>query len=237
MPGQLVILRLRAALAQDDFRFYANPGLTADVRREVSPSAYEGYAPAGCTAMTLFMSGDTYDWWAARKGDGTYAQEKEKLAEAVIAAVSRKYPQVNGKVEVWDVATSLTYERYLHSYKGSWMSNMVPGGKTGSYPSKPEGIARVYFAGQRITPPGGLPTAAESARAAVQHLCKDTGTVFQGRALSLSPVWCERRESRFEDDKRAPTFSIQFATPHEGGVASRTKEGMQHGRIERELES
>ncbi|WP_197735967.1 phytoene desaturase family protein [Arabiibacter massiliensis] len=143
-------------------------------------AAYEGYAPAGCTAVTLFMSGDTYDWWAARRADGTYAQEKEKLAEAVIAAVSRKYPQVEGKVEVWDVATPLTYERYLHSYKGSWMSNMAPGGKMGSYPSKPEGIAGVYFAGQRITPPGGLPTAAQTARTAVQHLCRDTGTVFQG---------------------------------------------------------
>ena len=143
-------------------------------------AAYEGYAPAGSTAVTLFLNGDTYDWWAARKADGTYAQEKQKLAEAVIAAVSRKYPQVEGKVEVWDVATPLTYERYLHSYKGSWMSNMVPGGRTGSYPSKPESIAGVYFAGQRIMPPGGLPTAAETARTAVQHLCRDTGAVFQG---------------------------------------------------------
>ena len=143
-------------------------------------AAYEGYAPAGCTAMTLFMNGDTYDWWAARKADGTYAEEKRKLAEAVIAAVSRKYPQIEGKVEVWDVATPLTYERYLHSYKGSWMSNMAPGEKTRSYPAKPEGIAGAYFAGQRLVAPGGLPTAVETARTAVQHLCRDTDTVFQG---------------------------------------------------------
>lgn len=143
-------------------------------------AAYEGYAPEGCTAVTLFMNGDTYDWWAARKADGTYAQEKRKLAEAVIAAVSRKYPQIEGKVEVWDVATPLTYERYLHSYKGSWMSNMAPGEKTRSYPAKPEGIAGAYFAGQRLVAPGGLPTAAQTARTAVQHLCRDTDTVFQG---------------------------------------------------------
>ncbi len=143
-------------------------------------ASYEGYAPEGCTAVTLFMNGDTYDWWAARRDDGTYAQEKRALAEAVIAAVSKKYPQAEGKVEVWDVATPLTYERYLHSYKGSWMSNMVPGGKTRSYPSKPESIVDVYFAGQRITAPGGLPTAVETARTAVQHLCRDTDTVFQG---------------------------------------------------------
>lgn len=143
-------------------------------------AAYEGYAPEGCTELTLFMNGDTYDWWAARRADGTYAEEKRKLAEAVIAAVSKKYPQVEGRVEVWDVATPLTYERYLRSYKGSWMSNMLPGEKQTSYPAKPEGIADVYFAGQRLVAPGGLPTAVDTARTAVQHLCRDTGTVFQG---------------------------------------------------------
>lgn len=143
-------------------------------------AAYEGYAPEGCTAMTLFMNGDTYDWWAARRADGTYAQEKRKLAEAVIAALSRKYPQIEGKVEVWDVATPLTYERYLRSYKGSWMSNMLPGEKQERCPAKPAGIEGVYFAGQRLVAPGGLPTAAETARAAVQHLCKDEDVVFQG---------------------------------------------------------
>ena len=143
-------------------------------------AAYEGYAPEGCTALTLFLNGDTYDWWADRMADGTYAQEKQRLAEAVIAALAKKYQQIEGRVDVWDVATPLTYERYLHSYKGSWMSNMKPGEKMASYPSKPEGIAHVYFAGQRITAPGGLPTAAETARTAVQHLCKDEGVVFQG---------------------------------------------------------
>lgn len=143
-------------------------------------AAYEGYAPEGCTALTLFLNGDTYDWWADRLADGTYAQEKQRLAEAVIAALAKKYPQIEGRVDVWDVATPLTYERYLHSYKGSWMSNMKPGEKMVSYPSKPAGVAHVYFAGQRITAPGGLPTAAETARTAVQHLCKDEGVVFQG---------------------------------------------------------
>ena len=41
-------------------------------------------------------------------------------------------------------------------------------------------LAVVYFAGQRLVAPGGLPTAVDTARTAVQHLCRDTGTVFQG---------------------------------------------------------
>lgn len=143
-------------------------------------ATYEGYAPEGCTALTLLLSGDSYDWWAARKAEGAYADEKRAVAEAVIARLERKYPQIAGKVDVWDVATPLTYERYLRSYKGSWMSAMEANAGMVQRPAKPEGIARVYFAGQRMMPPGGLPAAVETARTAVQHLCKDEGVVFQG---------------------------------------------------------
>lgn len=143
-------------------------------------AGYKGYAPEGCTAVTSILSGDTYDFWKNCKESGTYEAEKQKLAEAFIQMLSKKYPQTAGKINVWDVATPLTYERYLGSYKGSWMSIMGKGSKMESYPSKPESIKNVYFAGQRLMSPGGLPIAAETGRKAVQYLCRDTDTVFQG---------------------------------------------------------
>lgn len=48
------------------------------------------------------------------------------------------------------------------------------------YPAKPGSIRNLYFAGQRLVIPGGLPVAAETGRLAAQYLCRDTGTVFQG---------------------------------------------------------
>lgn len=39
-------------------------------------------------------------------------------------------------------------------------------------------IANLYFAGQRLQPPGGLPVAATTARTAIQYLCRDTNAVF-----------------------------------------------------------
>lgn len=143
-------------------------------------AGYQGYAPPGCTPVTSIIVGDTYDYWRACWKNGTYEAEKQKLAEAFISLFTRKYPQASGKIAVWDVATPLTYERYLHSYKGSWMTVMGKGSKMTSYPSRPEGIKNVYFAGQRIMSPGGLPVAAETGRKAVQYLCRDTGAVFQG---------------------------------------------------------
>lgn len=144
-------------------------------------AGYRGYAPEGCTAVTTICSGDSYDFWKKCKEDGTYEAEKEKLAYAYIEAISAKYSKIAGKVTVWDVATPLTYERYLCSYKGSWMTGSGKG-RMASYPSKPESIQNVYFASHRLMPPGGLPGAAVMGRTAVQYLCKDTNTIFQGKS-------------------------------------------------------
>jgi phytoene dehydrogenase-like protein len=143
-------------------------------------AGYEGYAPDGCTAVTSIISGDSYDYWKACKVNGTYEAEKKRLAENFIEILAEKFPKIREKVAVWDVATPLTYERYLSSYKGSWMSVMGKGEKMKDYPSKPENIQNIYFAGQRLVPPGGLPVAAETGRKAVQYLCRDTDTIFQG---------------------------------------------------------
>lgn len=148
-------------------------------------AAYKGYAPEGCTAVTSILAGDTYDFWKRCKENGTYEDEKRNLAEALIRLLAKKYPQTEGKIAVWDVATPLTYERYLSSYKGSWMSVMGKGGKMESYPTKPESIQNVYFGGQRLMSPGGLPVAAETGRKAVQYICRDTDTVFQGKMQTI----------------------------------------------------
>ena len=125
-------------------------------------ATYDGYAPKGCTALTFAVIGDNYDFWKARREDGTYAKEKQRFAEAFIEALSTQFPQIRGKVAVWDVATPLTYERYLGSYKGSWMTVMQKGETNRQYPNKPESIRHIYFAGQRLTTPGGVPVALTS---------------------------------------------------------------------------
>lgn len=144
-------------------------------------AGFQGYAPEGCTAVTSIIMGDNYDYWKACRENGTYETEKQKLVEAFIDILAKKYPQTAGKIAVWDVATPLTYERFLGSYKGSWMTAQGVGDKMVYYPSKPESISRVYFAGQRLRSPGGLPVALDSGRKAVQTLCLDTDTVFQGK--------------------------------------------------------
>ena len=136
------------------------------------------YSPTGKTAMTTILDGDSYDFWKKAKKEGSYSEAKQKIADDVIAAISGQIPEVVGNVEVIDVATPLTYERYCGNWKGSWMTEMLPGMKMRTYPPVISGLSGVYFAGHRLMPPGGLPPALLSARTAIQHLCRDTNTLF-----------------------------------------------------------
>lgn len=141
---------------------------------------FKGYAPEGCTAVTYVFGEDAYDEWKAAKENGTYKQKKQELAEQVIDRLAQALPETEGKIEVWDIATPLTYERYCGTYRGSWMSIMKPGFKQQKYPCTSESIKGLYFSGQRLMLPGGLPVAAMTARDAIQHVCLDNDLVFQG---------------------------------------------------------
>jgi len=136
------------------------------------------YSPEGKTAMTIILDGDSYDFWKKAKEENWYDGEKQKLADEVIKALTAQMPEIAGNIEVIDVATPLTYERYCGNWKDSWMTEMTGGMKMKTYPAVIKGLSGVYFAGQRMQPPGGLPVALVSGRTAVQYLCRDTGTVF-----------------------------------------------------------
>ena len=136
------------------------------------------YSPKGKTAMTVQLPGDTYDFWKKAKDENRYAEEKQKIGDRVIEAIAAQFPELKGNVEVCDVATPLTYERYCGNWKGSWMTAITEDLKIERYPAVIEGLNNVYFAGQRMMPPGGLPPALMTGRTAVQYLCRDTNTLF-----------------------------------------------------------
>jgi len=136
------------------------------------------YSPEGKTAMTIHLPGDTYDFWKEAKAEGSYENEKRKIADKVIAALKERIPETDESIEISEVATPLTYERYCANWRGSWMTEMTPGMKMKTYPAVIKGLSGVYFAGHRMMPPGGLPVALMSGRRAVQYLCRDTDTLF-----------------------------------------------------------
>ena len=141
-------------------------------------SKYKTHSPEGCTSITCLLLGDSYDYWKKAKEDGSYKQKKDELAKAFIETLSQFIPEIKDNVEAIDVATPCTYERYCSSFEGSWMSCWRTDGKQNNYPQTVKGIKGLYFAGQRVIMPGGLPIAVYTGRRAVQLLCRDTKNLF-----------------------------------------------------------
>jgi len=142
-------------------------------------SDYTDYAPKGGTSLTTPFMHDTYDFWKKAKDEGRYEVEKQNLAEQISRAICAKYPQAEGKIEVIDIATPLTYERYTGAYHGSWMGIMSKGDKQKEYSGFLKSIKGVYFAGHRMTNPGGQPIALLSGRKAAQMVCRQFDVIFK----------------------------------------------------------
>ena len=137
-----------------------------------------GYAPDGCSTVTCLLLCGCYDWWKAKKADGTYKDEKEKLLDRFIAMLERYIPEVKGTVIARDLATPCTYERYTASFEGSWMSVWRPGDSSFVFPSKSKSVKGLYFASERNQMPGGLPICAWAGRKAAQTVCRDWKLTF-----------------------------------------------------------
>jgi hypothetical protein len=140
---------------------------------------YENYAPKGCTTLTTILTGDTYNFWKMAKEEGRYEEEKRHLASQISRVLCEKYPQAEGNIEVIDIATPLTYERYTGAYHGSWMSIVDVGDKMKIYPGYLKSVKGLYFAGHRLMNPGGLPVSILSGRKAAQLVCRQFNVVFK----------------------------------------------------------
>nr|HPK60967.1 NAD(P)/FAD-dependent oxidoreductase [Spirochaetota bacterium] len=141
-------------------------------------ASYPDYAPSGCTALTCILFGNSYDYWKKAKDNGSYSEKKKELAEKFAHMLTNHFQLSRDEIEIIDIATPLTFERYCGTYRGSWMTIDEVGKKAAIYPIKSETISNLYFAGQRIMSPGGTPVALLTGRQAVQYLCKDNNMSF-----------------------------------------------------------
>lgn len=140
-----------------------------------------GLAPAGCSSLVVMLE-SPYDYWQRIYGRRLYDTEQNQVAEQVIGLIEARYPQVKGAVEVVDVATPMTYERYTGNWQGAtcgWLltketMGLLVQGMAKTIP----GLAGLYLAGQWVEPGGSVPIVAASGRMAVQLLCADDRREF-----------------------------------------------------------
>jgi phytoene dehydrogenase-like protein len=132
-------------------------------------------APAGKSAMGVWLE-SSYAYWQAIHGDHEeYEAEKLRVANAVTGQLDRYYPGISAQIEVVDVATPLTIERYTGNWRGAeaWFP------KQSGLGVMLKGLSRTlpalddfYMVGQWAGAAGGLPMAATSARKLIHNLCR-----------------------------------------------------------------
>ena len=140
-------------------------------------------APAGKTAITVMLNSD-YDYWkrlAENRKD--YLKKKEEIGKTIIEVLEQRFPGISSLVEVTDVATPLTFERYTGNWKGTfegWLITpensfvlMKPMSQT-----LPD-LKNFYMCGQWVEPGGGLPTAIMSGRRLVKKICREDHNKFK----------------------------------------------------------
>jgi len=141
-------------------------------------------APAGKSVLKVLLP-SSYSYWKTLAGDPQrYRQEKERVAQQVLSAVAQRFPGLNDQIEVIDVATLLTTERYTGNYHG--MQPWIP----------KNGVVRMFINGLSRTLPGldnfymtghwagcmvGVSTVAIGSRKLIQQLCRQDSRRFSAQ--------------------------------------------------------
>ena len=91
----------------------------------------------------------------------------------MIDQLEKRFLGIKDNIEVVDVATPVTYERYTGNWQGS---HMGWGNTTETMGSKPmsrtlPGLGNFYMAGQWVYIGGGVPGAVASGRQTIQLIC------------------------------------------------------------------
>jgi phytoene dehydrogenase-like protein len=108
-----------------------------------------------------------------------YREEKARVEKQLLDALESVCPGIQDRVEVTDLATPHTFIRYTGNWKGSYEGWLWTRDSMNlSLPQSLPGLGGFYMAGQWVSPGGGLPGAALSARKAVQQLCRDESRRF-----------------------------------------------------------
>ncbi|MFC2121338.1 phytoene desaturase family protein [Bacteroidota bacterium] len=140
-----------------------------------------GLAPAGKSVVIVSFMSVKYEYWKKLYEDTpSYKSEKKNLADAVINQLEKRFPGIKAEIEVVDVATPMTYERYTGNWQGSymgWRDTPVTMGK--SMGRTLPGLKRFYMAGQWVYPGGGIPGSVMSGRHLMQIICNKDSKRFK----------------------------------------------------------
>jgi phytoene dehydrogenase-like protein len=133
---------------------------------QIAPISYKieslynpNVAPPGKSVILVEATADYAEWKTLSRDKERYREAKDKAREIAINRAEKCFPQIKGKVEVADVATPVTFERYTSNREGSTQGwRMTPGMmRRMTLPFRPTRLPNFLMVGQWVSIGGGIP--------------------------------------------------------------------------------
>lgn len=122
-----------------------------------------------------------FDYWndLGQRDPAAYEAEKRQAATSLLAVLEPLLPGLAAQVRTTDVATPRTFVRFTGVYRGAYEGwNMNREGLLNPPPQTLPAVSGLFFAGQWVSPGGGIQPAIKSGRDAVMLLCHQRGRAF-----------------------------------------------------------
>lgn len=139
-------------------------------------------AKSGKTCLRSILLTRNFEYWRDLRANDPagYEQAKERIAADLIAILDRHLGDFARHVEVIDVSTPATFQRYTHNWQGciqgwEWLPGLIPE----TLPKELPGLKNFYMAGQWVMPGGGVSSAVLVGRDVTRIICKRDRKKFQ----------------------------------------------------------
>ena len=146
-------------------------------------------APAGKGTIKVELWA-SYSYWKQLYDTDRekYKLEKQRVAEQVIEILESHFHGIKNQVEVIDVYTLMTWERYMGGTQG-WFNlpnrkldfSMKEDPSDRKFKTTLPGLANFYFVGVWASMMGALASNANSGKAIIRRICKKDGKRFKGQ--------------------------------------------------------
>jgi len=163
--------------------------IAGDFRKNIDVEFYGskyGFSPEGKSVLKILMK-SKYSYWKALRGDRqAYREAKEEAVERVVEFLDGKFAGLRGQVEMRDMATPVTVERYTNCIQGNqaWsppdfsMMKMMQG-VSKTIP----GLDGFYMVGQWALGSVGIPNVVMDGRNAIKKICKRERKRFRSTTI------------------------------------------------------
>jgi len=131
-------------------------------------------------SVLLTQSSAEYPFYRNLSRDkAAYQKFKNDIAETVKERIIKRFPHLKDSLLTLDVATPHTFNRYVNTSNGVYMSFYFTHRKPMfSHHGMLRGVSNLYLSGQWMQGPGGLPIAMTQGKFAIQRICKRENLSF-----------------------------------------------------------